>query len=94
MGRKIRKDKKAPPVLRNEEERIAEINEIKSKIALMGLTDDLGRITDIFDIMDKYIETGQSLTGSIRLEGYYRILDYIFPSKKNIKLMINIRYTK
>ena len=94
MGGKKRKEKKLPPVLRNKEERINEINEIKSKISLMGLTDDLGRITDIFDIMDKYIETGQSLTGSIKLEGYSRILDYIFPAKKNIKLTINIRYAK
>ena len=92
MGGKRRKEKK-PPVLRTQEEREQEISVIKNKISIMGLTDDLGRISNLFEVMEEYIQNGKTLTGSIKLEGYNRVIDYVFPEKKNINLMLNIRYT-
>lgn len=92
MGSKRRKEKKQV-ILRTRDERQEEIDKIKQKISVMGLTDDLGRITNIFEIMDEYVEQGNPISGSIKLEGYNRVIDYIFPVKKQINLSLNIRFS-
>ena len=34
-----------------------------------------------------------SISGNIKLEGYNRVIDYIFPAKKHINLSLNIRFS-
>ena len=64
MGKKNRKNKKEI-VYKSSEERESDIQEIKDKLNILGLTEDLARITDIFEIMDCFIETGKSVSVGI-----------------------------
>lgn len=89
MGKKSKKEKKEI-VYKSKEERINDIQEIKDKLNILGLTEDLARITNIFEIIDKFIETGESVSGKILLPEYKRKIEYIFNSKKSIKSTLNI----
>ena len=93
MGKKSRKKDKAPKSPKGIEDREKEIRTIKEKLDNSGLGEDLSRITNIFDIMDEFVNTGVSSTGSIKLEGYDRTLDYVFTSNPNTISWMNIRYT-
>ena len=61
MSKKNRKNKKEV-VLKTYDERKKDIQEIKDKLNILGLVEDLSRITNIFEIMDNFIETGESVS--------------------------------
>jgi hypothetical protein len=92
MGKKSKKEKKEV-VYKSKEERIHDIQEIKDKLNILGLTEDLSRITNIFEIIDTFIETGESVSGKIMLPEYKRKIEYIFNKKKNFKSYLNILNT-
>tara|TARA_Y100001970_G_C13794926_1_gene632091 strand:- start:25 stop:303 length:279 start_codon:yes stop_codon:yes gene_type:complete len=92
MGKKSRKEKK-DIVYKSKDERDNDIQEIKNKLNILGLTEDLARITNIFEIMDNFIETGESVSGKIMLPEYKRKIDYIFNSKQKTKSTLNILHT-
>jgi hypothetical protein len=92
MGKKQRGTK--PPTLpKTREERTQDIENLKAKLVQSGLDADLSRITDIYDRMDNFVETGNGDSGSIALTGYQRALDYAFPTRKNTVSSIRIRHT-
>lgn len=93
MGKKQRKQKVEPPPPKDEEARKTEIDEIKQKLVMSGLAEDLAQMTEIYEIMDTFVTTGQSAAGSIKLEGYQRQLDYVFSSKARIVSWMKMRYT-
>lgn len=92
MGKKNRKSKKEV-VLKTIEQRNKEIQEIKDKLNILGLSEDLSRITNIFEIMDNFIETGESVSGKILIPEYKRKIEYVFNSKENIKCKLNLLST-
>ena len=92
MGKKSRKEKKEV-VHKTIEKREKEIQEIKDKLNILNLTDDLGRITDIFEIMENFIKTGESVSGKIMLPEYKKKIEYVFNSKENVKCILNILNT-
>lgn len=89
MSKKNRKVKKEV-IYKSFEDREKEINEIKDKLKILGLVENLSRITNIFEIMDTFVETGESVSGKILLNEYKKRIDYVFNGKKNIKCTLNI----
>ena len=65
----------------------------KDKLNILGLVEDLSRITNIFEIMDNFIETGESVSGKILIPEYKRKIEYVFNSKENIKSKLNLLST-
>ena len=92
MSKKNRKNKKEV-VLKTYDERKKDIKEIKDKLNILGLVEDLSRITNIFEIMDNFIETGESVSGKILIPEYKRKIEYVFNSKENIKSKLNLLST-
>lgn len=92
MSKKNRKNKKEV-VLKTYDERKKDIQEIKDKLNILGLVEDLSRITNIFEIMDNFIETGESVSGKILIPEYKRKIEYVFNSKENIKSKLNLLST-
>ena len=93
MGKKQRKkykDKEKNKEEKTLEQRIAEIDVLRDKLKLLGLTEDLAQITNIFDIMDEYIEKNISMSGTIKIEGYNKKIEYVFPKAKHLKPLLNI----
>ena len=91
MGKKQRGNK-PPAIPKTREERTQDIENLKAKLVQSGLDADLCRITDIYERMDKFVETGNCDSGSIALTGYQRALDYAFPTRKNTVSSIKIRH--
>jgi len=62
------------------EHRTVEINELKRKLENMKILDELARITNILEIMDDYLLTGEPSNGKISLNKYSipRVLEYSF----------------
>ena len=89
MGKKSKKIKKEIEY-KTKEDREKETAEIINKLKILGLEDDLGRITNIFEIIENFIETGESVSGKILLNEYKRKVEYVFNNKKNTKCILNI----
>ena len=89
MGKKNRKEKKEV-VYKTIEKRKSEIQEIKDKLNMLNLTEDLARITNIFELMENFVETGESVSGKIMLPEYRKKIEYVFNSKANVKCILNI----
>jgi hypothetical protein len=69
------------------------MEELKQKLVISGLAEDLNQMTEIYPIMDNFVSTGNSVTGGIKLEGYNRTLDYVFSSKSRVVSWMKMRYT-
>ena len=61
-------------------QRTVEIDELKRKLENMKILDELARITNILEIMDDYLLTGEPSNGKISLNQYGipRVLEYSF----------------
>ena len=94
MGKKQRDPRKAqpPPPPKDRQAREKDIASIKEKLVESNLADDLSRMTDIYDRMETFIETGAADTGSIPLPAYKRALDYIFTPRANLHSSLKLRY--
>ena len=95
MGKKQRDPRKAqpPPPPKDEAARQRDIDNVKRKLEEANLSDDLSRMTDIYQRMETFVRTGNADTGSIPLTGYKRTLDYIFTPKANLHSSMKLRYT-
>ena len=81
MGKKNRRKEKKKKEKKTEEERKIEIDTIKAKLTNLGLAYMPG--IDIFDKeAEKFIRSGDSWSGKIKIRGAKRILDVILTSNK------------
>lgn len=81
MGKKNRRKEKKKKENKTEEERKIEIDTIKAKLTNLGLAYMPG--IDIFDKeAEKFIQSGDSWSGKIKIRGAKRILDVILTSNK------------
>ena len=92
MGKKSKKNKVKKKKLK--EDRLNEINEIKEKLKNHGLTESFENINKLFEIFDKYIETGISETGKLPLPGLKREIHYILTSKYHVQNNITLKYNE
>ena len=92
MGKKSKKEKKNTN--RTEEERLEQVNLIKSKLNEYQLDARFPDIDTLYAIMDSYIETGQSVSGSHSLAGSNKDIQYIMSNKKHIQCSVNLLVRK
>jgi hypothetical protein len=95
MGKKQRNPNKRlpPPPPKDQEARRADIERLQNQLKDANLADDLGKATNIYELMETFVETGESKSGTIPIPDYKRSLDYIFTSKANIHSSLKLRYT-
>jgi len=92
MGKKSKKEKKNTN--RTEEERLEQVNLIKTKLNEYQLDERYPDIDTLYAIMDSYIDTGQSVSGSHSLGGSNKDIHYIMSNKKHIQCSVNLLVRK
>lgn len=93
MGKKRNKKEKKNND-RTLEERQQQVKIIKSKLLEYQLDDRVPDIETLYKIMDKYIETGQSISDTYPLQGSNKNIQYILSNKKHITCTINLLVRK
>ena len=93
MGKKRNKKEKKNND-RTLEERQQQVKIIKSKLLEYQLDDRVPDIETLYKIMDKYIETGQSISDTYPLQGSNKNILYILSNKKHITCTINLLVRK
>ena len=86
--RRIKKEKK----VKTREMRQLEIQEIKTKLTELGLSEEFSGIKKFYEITETYINEGISWSGSIKLNGLKRILEVRLPMREHIKCSVNLKY--
>ena len=94
MGKKSRRrEKKGQKLLKNEAQRKIEIDTIKAKLTNLGLAYMPG--IDIFDKeAEKFIQSGDSWSGKIKIRGAKRILNVILTSNKQKESTATLLYNE
>lgn len=92
MGKKRKKEKKNTN--RTEEERVEQVAIIKTKLNEYQLDERYPDIDSLYAIMDSYIDTGQSVSGSHSLAGSNKDIQYIMSNKKHIQCAVNLLVRK
>ena len=93
MGKKRNKKEKKNND-RTLEERQQQVKIIKSKLLEYQFDDRVPDIETLYKIMDKYIETGQSISDTYPLQGSNKNIQYILSNKKHITCTINLLVRK
>jgi hypothetical protein len=95
MGKKSRRrDKKGVKVLKTMEERRSDIDTIKEKLTSLGLSEEMDGVAIFYKRAEHFIETGESWSGKIKLEGCKRILDLILTGTKGKECLAGLLYDK
>lgn len=93
MGKKNRKDKK-PTELKTMDERKMEIMEVIKQINELGFSTSVEGVKNFYELCRQYINTGEGMSGKIKLEGYKREIEYILPTRKQSMVKVNLAYNK
>jgi len=95
MGKKNRRrEKKSPKELKGEDERRAEMDTIKEKLTSLGLSEAMEGVDTFYGHAERFIETGESWSGKIKLSGCKRILDIILTATKGKECSAALLYDK
>lgn len=91
--------KKTKPILSKYEkytkqEREAEMNKVKTQLYTFGFDNSIEDFKTMFQIIDNYIETGDPVSGALKLTGYEREFLYLFPETKKHKVQCMLKYVK
>ena len=93
MGKKSRRrEKRVPKVLKTMEERRGEMDTIKEKLSSLGLSEEMEGVALFYKRAAHFIETGESWSGKIKLEGCKRILDLILTGTKGKECLAGLLY--
>ena len=86
------KKKKNKKIIKNKtiEDRKTQVSIIKSKLLKYQLDERYPDIEKLYKIMDNYIVTGQSESGSYPLQGSNKNIQFILSNKKHIECSINL----
>ncbi len=79
---------------RTREEREIEINKIKNQIEKVGFSEQIEGIKEFYNICDDYIKNGYSVNGKIKLNGFKRVLKYIFSCNKDCPIDAMLEYNE
>ncbi len=82
MGKKNRRKEKKKKERKTEEERKIEVDAIKAKLTNLGLEEKIEGIDIFYREAEKFIRSGDSWSGKIKIHGARRILDIILTSSK------------
>jgi ppGpp synthetase/RelA/SpoT-type nucleotidyltranferase len=73
-------------------DRINEIKTIKEKLNSLGLSSEFEPIKLFYKECNKYVRDGYGITGSTKLTGLKRILEYKLTTRRNIECSITLKY--
>tara|TARA_B100000963_G_C22393455_1_gene565541 strand:- start:94 stop:399 length:306 start_codon:yes stop_codon:yes gene_type:complete len=90
---KAKKQKKLM-MLKTHQDREKEINEIKMKLISLNFSTEMVDIKKIFDLLDKYIEDGESVQEKIPIRGTQRICELYLTNKKHITNQICLKFNE
>ena len=76
------------------EERHDEILIIKNKLSELGLSEEFEPIKEFYNECDRYIKSGDSWSGSIKLSGLKRIIEVRLTTSKDLNCDIVLKYNK
>lgn len=93
MGKKSKKPKKEK-VNKNKDERLKEVQTIKDKITGLGLSGEVEAINNFYQLLDKFIEDGESCNGKINLIGFKRVINYILTNTGGKKCLVSLEYNE
>ena len=88
MSKKNKKNKKNK--LKTKEERILQINIIKTKLLEVQLDERFPEIQELYKMMNNYIEIGISNSGKMPLSNSNKDIQYIFSIRKNVNCQVNL----
>jgi|TARA_B110000208_G_scaffold173744_1_gene217808 hypothetical protein len=94
MGKQNRKKIKKPKLFKTQADRAAEILDITEKLKNLGLDERYDEIKEFNILCQKYIEDGLGLSGKVKITGAQRIIEYIFPTRKETRISIKLKYDK
>ena len=94
MGKKNRRKEKKKKENKTEEERKIEIDTIKAKLTNLGLEEKIEGIDIFYKEAEKFIRSGDSWSGKIKIRGAKRILDVILTSNKRKESTAALLYDK
>jgi hypothetical protein len=94
MGKKSRRKSEKVINLRSSLDRVNDVQDIKDNFASYGLTSEMEDVQTFYNILDTFIETGESSSGSIKLQGVKRIVEYILTNNNNKQLNVKLAYDK
>ena len=72
------------------EDRVQQVNFIKNKLENLQLDERNTEIEELFKIMQRYIETGESNSGKMPLTGSNKDIQYIFTNRKCVQCQVNL----
>lgn len=76
------------------EEREKELEPVRTQLYTIGFDNTIEDFQTMFQIIDDYVEYGNSVSGSLKLVGYEREFLYLFPETKKHKIQCMIKYVK
>ena len=83
------------PNLRTKDERIEQVERLKSKLNEVGFYEELSGFKKFISISDKFIETGERIEESIIFEEMHGVkLNILLSSKKSIECSITVKNWK
>tara|TARA_B110000858_G_C17784583_1_gene466499 strand:+ start:201 stop:494 length:294 start_codon:yes stop_codon:yes gene_type:complete len=95
MGKKSKKTQvPTSKKLKNMADRIQSVTVAKEKLNSIGLSPEIEGIKAFYEICDEYINSGINKTGSIKLYGFKRILEYILPENYHTDVSVLLKYDK
>ena len=95
MGKKSRRNRcPKNKKLKDEPARVRAVETVKQKIESLGLSEEIVGIKVFYGKCDEYIKTGEHQSGTIKLNGFKRILEYILPTNYQTDISIILKYDK
>ena len=75
---------------KTQEDRIGQVTFIKNKLENLQLDERNTEIEELFKIMQRYIDTGESNSGKMPLTGSNKDIQYIFTNRKCVECQVNL----
>ena len=98
MGKKSRRDKKQGqgsdvPKLKTREERQQQVAILSKKLMDIQLDERQPEIQELLVKMNRYVETGQSLTGKLPLSNSNKVIKFILSNRRQVDCQVSIVVT-
>ena len=90
-NKKVKKKRKVEK-WKTQQERINEVNTIKSKLQNLGLSNQIDGIKEFYQVCQDYIDNDHAWTGKIKLNGFKRIIQCSLSRRQTTSCNINLKY--
>jgi|AACY02.9.fsa_nt_gi hypothetical protein len=91
MSKKNKKNKKVKEQ-KTQPQRQQEIMIIQDKLTQLGLTNENPDVQVVNDRLTEFVNTGNSYTGKIKINGYKRIVQLILSNRPHVECKCSLQY--